>query len=263
MKRFVFIISIFAIITPAFTIASAFAGDMRECVQLTSEQAPGQKKSRQVLVNNCSTRVYVFWCHVGGGAYPCKEPKHYRQGRYFSPGERHFNSYTLPDRVSINYGACSGMYTRIEYGANGSYRCPSETDIEGKGPQHGQAQCDDGRKVNFEWQLKGETEKFSVVKLKDGAVQIPRAEYRAFEKKPDGQPPKALVSRLCKSAPAGGGSDSRGTLLNDMKSWTRQKADELEKKERDACARKGNAGEDCRRFREPPRPTPQAGGKLG
>ncbi|MCF8200221.1 MAG: hypothetical protein K9J42_15745 [Sulfuritalea sp.] len=236
---------------------------MKSCVQLTSENVSGQSKSRQVLVNNCGVRVYAFWCHVGGGPYPCKGAKHFRQGRHFSSGERYSNSYTLPKDVSIDFGACSGMFTRIKYGDNGSYDCPVEgPSLEGKGPTHSRAKCTDGRKVDFDWQLMNENEKGAAVKLKDGAVFVPLAEYRAFEKKPDGQPPRVLVDRLCNSD-ASDSSSSGGSLINDLKGWTRKKAGEMEKKAHDDCALTGNVGEDCKRFRNPPKPVKGGAGVLG
>jgi len=255
---------LFATCMLVFSVGVALAGDMRDCVQLTHEHAPGQNKDRPVLINTCSARVFIFWCHVGGGAYECKAPKHYRQGRYFSPGERYHNSYTLPEHVSVDYGACSGNGMRVDYGANGAYRCPPETaGIKGKGPQRGQVRCSDGRRVEFDWYFKGENESMAVIQLEDGAVTLPRADYRAFEKDPGEQPPEALVNRLCKRPPPAGEAGSRDTMLNDLKDWTRNKADALETAERDACLKNNNAGADCRRFREVPRSTPQAGGNRG
>jgi hypothetical protein len=235
----------------------SIAGGMKDCIELASENIPGQATTRQVFVNTCGWRVYAFWCHVGGGQLPCKAPKHFRQGRYFSPGERYHNSYTLPNGVHIDYGACSGMGTRIKFGANGSYNCPVEgPSLEGKGPTRSRALCDDGRKVDFEWQLKDENEQGAVVRLKDGSVFVPLAEYRAFERKPDGQPPGVLVDRLCKSAPSPGSSP---TLLNGMKDWTRQKAGAMENEAREQCARQDNAGDACQRFRNPTSPPRNAG----
>lgn len=142
------------------------------------------------------------------------------------------------------------MSTRIKFGADGSYNCPVEgLSIEGKGPTHSRALCDDGHQVDFDWQLKDENGQGAVVRLIDGAVFVPLAEYRAFEKKPDGQPPGVLVDRLCKSGPSPG---SGPTLLNGMKDWTRQKAEAMENEAREQCARQDNAGDACQRFRNPP-----------
>lgn len=242
----------------------ALADDMKSCVQLSSENIPGQSKSRQVLVNNCSARVYVFWCHVGGGGAPCRAPKHFRKSRYFSAGERYHNSDSLPSGVSIDYGACTDyLAMRIKFGANGSYTCPiNNSGLEGKGPTESRAQCADGRKVPFNWRLYKENKDGAVVILKDGRVFVPLAEYRAFEKKPDGQPPRVLVDRLCNSD-ASGSSSSGGSLINDLKGWTRKKAGEMEKKAHDDCALKGNVGEDCKRFRNPPKPVKGGAGVLG
>jgi hypothetical protein len=235
----------------------SIAGDMKDCIRLATENLPGQTATRQVFINTCGWRVYAFWCHVGGGQLPCKAPKHFRQGRYFAPGERYHNSYTLPNGVHVDYGACSGMSTRIKFGANGSYNCPVEgPSLEGKGPTRSRVLCDDGRKVDFEWQLKDENEQGAVVRLKDGSVFVPLAEYRAFERKPDGQPPGVLVDRLCKSAPSPG---SGPTLLNGMKDWTRQKAGAMENEAREQCARQDNVGDACQRFRNPTTPPRNAG----
>jgi len=245
----------------AATSSDAFAGDMKDCIRLVSESDPArQGKTRKVLVNNCAVRTYVFWCHRGGTAYPCKPPKHFRQGRHFSPGERYVNSYTVPDNVDIDLGACTGLYTRIEFGPDGSYRCPSDgSGIEGQGPRRGRAQCADGRNIDFDWQLKGENERVAVLQLQDGAVQIPREEYRAFERKPDGQPPALLVRRLCSGFP---GTMPEAGAVPQMKGKLRQHADEIERENRQRCAAKSNEGDDCRRYLEPQR-VPQAGGPRG
>ena len=176
------------------------AADMRDCIQITTESNPIRPEPHKVMVNTCASSVYVFWCQVSGSKYPCTGEVHFQTGRYFSPGERYESRVTLPDDNQIDVGACSGSRLRIKFTGKGQCECPDKTmNVEGQSPNYGQVRCNDGRRVGFEWTLKGESEKVAVVMLKDGAVAIPRSAYLAFEKNPNGQPPAVLKTRVCEA----------------------------------------------------------------
>jgi hypothetical protein len=227
----------------------AFAADMKECIQIETEPDPIRSEPRKVMVNNCGSRVYVFWCHVEGGRYPCKGDKHFRQGRYLEEGQRFTNSVTLPSSISIDYGACSGDRTRVKFGANGSYECPVEAmKMAGKRRQHSLIRCDDGRTVGFDWDLEGKTEKSAAIMLKDGSVRIPLDEFLAFEKDSLGNPPGVLRKQVCQTTAPSGDLMPIGDLRDSL----RKRAEKIENEARQRCAAIKNIGDECMRFRGSP-----------
>lgn len=238
--------------------SAAFGSDMKNCVTLMTESAPGTSSYRQVLVNDCGVKVQVFWCHASAGSYPCKPPKYYRQSRQLNPKERLHNQYTLPSSVEIRHGACTGPSNKIKFNADGSYICPGAAVPVTTRPQSSQAQCEDGRKVDFEWSLKAEHSRGAILTLKDGKINLSLADYQALAKNPTGPVPRELAQRVC-AKPAERGE---GNMLYDVRERVRLEVQRREKEESERCAKADNVGDDCDRFRNPKR-SPSAGPVRG
>lgn len=238
--------------------SATFGSDMKNCVTLMTESAPGTSNYRQVLVNGCGVKVQVFWCHTSGGSYPCKPPKYYRQSRQLGANERFHNQYSLPSSVEIRHGACTGPSSKIKFNADGSYSCPGDAVPLVKGPQRSQAQCKDGRKLDFEWSLKKEHSRGAILTLEDGKINLSTGDYQALAKNPTGPVPRELTQRVC-TKPAERGD---GDMLNDARERIRMGVQHKEKEESERCAKAGNAGDDCERFRNPKR-SPSAGPVRG
>lgn len=190
-----FTVSVLAI---AACATPAMAADVRACLVRVEEPIPGQQRLRAVLVNTCDTRIYAFWCQArsGAGDYACGGTKFYRQGRYFGPGERYSNQFTVPMGVTLETGACTGRFTKIRMRADGGYECPADNLSEAGRSHSAEVDCDDARRISFVWSLKGESDKGAAVRLGDGVVFVPRAAFEAFETA--GVVPEAVRMRVCR-----------------------------------------------------------------
>lgn len=177
----------------------AMAVDVRECLVRVEEPIPGQQRLRAVLVNTCAMRIYGFWCQANSGNYACGGARFYRQGRYFGPGERYRNQFTVPMDVTIRSGACTGRFTQIRMKADGGYECPADNLFEGGRNRFAEVDCEDARRISFAWSLKGESDKGAAVRMGDGVVFVERAAFEAFETA--GVVPEAVRLRVCRQPP--------------------------------------------------------------
>ena len=171
------------------------------CVGMDVETIADNPLPKAVLVNTCDERVYIFWCHLNTGDYLCGGNKYYRQGRYFSPGERFSNQYTVPLYAQLKTGACKGTYSKIEFQSDGTYRCPTSAPAQ---PTTNMVQvtCDDGRELEFEWTLKAKVRNGVAVRLGTGAILVNSDDWQSFEQSEYREIPQQLREKACEQPPA-------------------------------------------------------------
>lgn len=102
------------------------AQDAKHCIKLRNgKEYEWSKESTPYLTNTCDRDVEVVWCHETGKDEVSRcgyKGKYLQSNHVLKPGEKRFNSYTVPEGSAIRHGACFGGYysTKVE---GESYSC--------------------------------------------------------------------------------------------------------------------------------------------
>lgn len=109
-------------------LCSKIAPDARSCVS-RSKIVDGPR-SAHALKNTCDTKIYLFWCYVGGDAKnkkPCgSKSSYFTHNTTLEPGKDQANPYSMPGQFEIAFGACFGGYGTAKFDGEGGYYCVSK-----------------------------------------------------------------------------------------------------------------------------------------